>query len=280
MLGGKDTGQHSNEVAPMFRRYSAEEMARPVGNLAFLVDGLLVHPTYGQIAGPQKAMKSYVAMAIAMGVSSGAPVMGYFTVPQPMPVVYYCGEGGERTFRRRLQRMASDSNVDLASLDLEASFETAPIPSPIFMNSLERDLAEVEPGLVVVDPYYAYHGGQSRGSNLYEEGGLLSSLSSACTAAGSSLLLVHHFNRTGNGSGLQRITQSGSAEWADSWILLDHRQPPQVASGQFFLQMDVGSRQWSGCNLNVDLRTGTFDPATGTHRGQIAWTVRRSDARG
>ena len=76
----------------LFRRYSAAELAEPVGALDFLVEGMLAHPTYGQIAGPQKTMKTHVAMALALGVASGTPVMDYFEV---------CAGGTARCVLRR-----------------------------------------------------------------------------------------------------------------------------------------------------------------------------------
>jgi hypothetical protein len=42
---------------------------------------------------------------------------------------------------------------------------------------------------------------------------------------------------------LKRITMAGSGEWADSRLLLEHREPPDVESGIFRLTIDVGSRQ-------------------------------------
>jgi AAA domain len=259
----------------LFRRYSAAELAEPVGNLEFLVNGLLAHPTYGQIAGPHKTMKTHAAMAIGLGVASGEPVMDFFDVPERRPVVYYSGEGGQKPYQRRLQRMAESANVDLKSLDFEAVFDVAPIQSAVFQQSLARDLRELRPGLVIIDPYYAFHGGASNAANLYEEGQMLAGLSNLCLTNGSSLLLVNHFNQTGKGNGLNRITMAGSAEWVDSWVLLGHRDKPtaNVEAGEFFLKMRVGSRQWGGRDLDVDLQTGPFDHRTGVHEGRISWHV-------
>ncbi len=56
---------------------------------------------------------------------------------------------------------------------------------------------------------YAYQGGAVNASNLYERGELLASLSTPIVQAGASLLVVDHFNKTGAGRGLDRITQAG-----------------------------------------------------------------------
>jgi hypothetical protein len=94
-------------------------------------------------------------------------------------------------------------------------------------------------------------------------------------AADASLLVVNHYNQTGSGAGLKRITQTGSGEWVDSWLLASHRQQPNVGAGRFWLQLEVGSRQWGGTTWDLDVNLGTFDPEDGSHDGPITWDVRR-----
>jgi len=257
----------------LFTRHSAAELALPVGPLEFLVTGLLARPTYGQIAGELKTLKSHVATSLALGVASGTRVLGYFDVPEPAPVLSYVGEGGAKPYRRRIQAMAAAMGLDLGTLPLEVSFDVAPIQSAEFRGSLERDLRDLRPGLVLIDPYYAYHGSQSSAANLYEEGELLSGLSSTCLGAEASLMMVNHFNQTGRGGGLKRITMAGSGEWVDSWILLSHRTQPRVPTGEFFLKLEIGSRQWGGAEFALDLEVGSFDPVTGSHDGPMRWSV-------
>jgi hypothetical protein len=101
--------------------------------------------------------------------------------------------------------------VNLADIPLFPSFDIAPIDSPAFRRTLERDLVEIQPGHVGIDPYYAFHGA-SDPKNLHDEGAALTALSSTVVDAGASLVVVNHYNQTGSGSGLNRITMAGSAE--------------------------------------------------------------------
>ena len=91
------------------------------------------------------------------------------------------------------------------------------------------------------------------------------------------LLINDHFNKTGTGTDLGRISQAGMGEWADSWLLLSHRADPDVAAGDFRLQLDVGSRQWGGRTFDLDMSVGEYDHDTGEHVGSFAYTVARSD---
>ena len=158
-------------------------------------------------------------------------------------------------------------------LDLHPSFDVAPISSPMFQESLERDLYEIGPALVTLDPLYIFHGMVTRASDLHQEGALLSQLSRPCTDAGASLLVVNHFNQGGSGMSLKRITMAGSGEWADSWLLLAHREGRDVDAGSFRLTLEVGSRQWGGATWDLDLNIGHFNEDTGTHDGEITWDL-------
>ena len=75
---------------------------------------------------------------------------------------------------------------------------------------------------------------------------------------------------------LKRITMAGSGEWADSWLLLAHREPPEVDAGSLKLTLEVGSRQWGGTTWDLDLEIGRFDEDTGTHDGEITWDIQRA----
>jgi hypothetical protein len=165
--------------------------------------------------------------------------------------------------------------VNPRDMPLYPSFDVAPVGSETFQRSLLRDLEEVTPGLVALDPLYAYHGTATNASNLYEEGALLTAISEPCLAAGACLTVVSHFNKTGSGRGLDRITQAGGQEWSDTWLLLSHRETPDVANGRFFLLFEVRSRQWGGSTWELDMELGRFDVDLGEFDGAITWDLRR-----
>jgi hypothetical protein len=261
----------------LFRRWTTPELMAEPDDFSWLIKGLLADPTYGQIAGEMKTLKTYVSGFIAVGLASGMPIFGRFKPAMPMPVLAYVGEGGRLPYTRRLRRIAEAVGVNLAHLPLEVTFDVKPILSLAFQESLARDLLEVQPGLVLVDPFYAYHGAVVKASDLHGEGALLNALSKPVGDAGVSLLVANHFNQTGGGLNLKRITMAGSGEWADSWLLLAHRTDPDVENGRFFLTMQIGSRQWGGTTWDLDLNIGRFNEDLGTHDGDITWDLRRSN---
>jgi len=264
------------EALDLFRRWTMPELLDAERSFKWTIRGMLVDPTYGMVGGERKVLKSHVLTFLGLAVASGVSLFGQFTVDEPAPVVLYVGEGGRVPWTNRAERIAEAMAIGkLRDVPLHPLFETAPVTSLRFKETLERDLAEVRPGLVAVDPWYAFHGAASNASNLFEEGALLTSLSTPCLDAGASLIVASHFNKTGTGRGLDRITQSGGQEWSDSWLLLSHRVAPDVESGHFNLLLEVGSRQWGGSTWELDLELGRFDQELGEFDGAINWELRR-----
>lgn len=261
----------------LFRRWSTTELLDEDRTFRWLMRGVLAHPTYGTVGGERKTLKSYVLTVLALAQCSGMPAFGRFGVDEPRPVLMYVGEGGRLPFTRRLERIASAMSVDLRSVPLYQVFDVDAVLSSCFQQSLARDLADLQPGLVAIDPLYAYHGASVDARNLHEEGALLTALSQPCLGAGASLLVANHFNKTGSGTGLNRITMSGSAEWSDTWLLLDHRTEPDVARGRFRLRLEIGSRQWGGSRWDLDLDLGAFDVDLGEFTGDISWHICRAE---
>jgi hypothetical protein len=239
----------------------------------FVVRSIWADGSYGQLVGPLKALKSYVGTILDLSIATGTPFLGRFPVDRCGPVLTYVGEGGRIPWTRRTNRIAEAMGIDLRGADYHPCFDVAPMGSERFKASLERDLAELSPVLLHIDPYYAYHGTEVDSRNLHHEGSLLSSLSSVCGEAGTSCLITNHFNQTGQGTSLARITQAGSGEWVDSWLLLSHRETPDVERGAFKLLLEVGSRQWGGSTWDLDLTIGAFDATAGAHDGAISWEI-------
>ncbi len=264
-----------DDTTRRFHRWAAHELLEQDRTFRWLARGLLCQPTYGMLGGPRKTLKTYLLLFIGLGVAAGEAIFGQFEVTEPGTVVYYVGEGGRIPMTRRLERVAEAIGYNLKDLPLFLHFETEPMNSPVFQETLRRDLDELHPAAVIIDPFYAFHGTEVKAADLHQEGALLSSVSTPCAEAGASLLLGNHFNKTGTGRGLDRITQAGGQEWSDTWMLVSHRTEPDVDLGEFQLLLDIGSRQWGGATWDLDLRIGRFDPDTGEFDGPITWEISR-----
>jgi hypothetical protein len=268
-------GHHDGSTGGLFqwKRLPDPFVIRPID---WLARGLVMRPTHGEQAGPEKSLKSYVAALIDVALAAGIDVLGQWRVSDAVTVATLIGEGGEEMFLRRVERIARAYGVPIDDVRKRLVFtaQTAPITSRRFVDSVKQMLDAEQPALVRLDPWYAYSPRGVDARNLDEQGAALEALGGMIRDGGAVPIINNHFNQTGTGAGLRRITMAGHAEWCDSWWLLNHRQAPDVDGGRFRLRFDVGSRQWGGASYDLDLSLGRFDLALNDHVGGVTWTVR------
>lgn len=245
-------------------------------NLSWMIRNVLIAPTYGQIAGPSKSLKTFLSQYLAVAVASKEPFLGQFPVERQGPVVVFVGEGGRVPWTRRLPRIAKSVGVEhVEDLPIYATFETAPILSPKFKDTVAYVLDKIDPVLAILDPLYSFHGGTTNSANLHEEGALLTAMADPFVEHESNLMIVNHYNRSTGRRSLDRITMAGSGEWSDSWWLSDEREPPMLDTGDFHITVEFGSRQWGGIKRDIDLNTGApADEGFGEGEQPIQLSVR------
>ena len=74
------------------------------------------------------------------------------------------------------------------------------------------ELSLHSPRLVIVDPLYLAAAG-GKGSDLYAMGEVLTGVQQLCQEAGAALVVTHHWNKTGTGTGIDRMTGVGPTAW-------------------------------------------------------------------
>lgn len=283
--------------ADRFRLIGPAELAAPVVPMEWLIRGVWPLGSYGPWGGAKKTLKTYCASIAAISVASGLPAFGNpeWTVPRARPVIYYGGEGGPEMHKRRLQRIAHDvyGIDDISTIPLYLVTDIGPFDKPEFWTALKRNIDEVNEshpvfgvGLVVLDSLYNYHPANIEVTNLYERGRLLAGLSAPLVSRGIALWVVDHFNKSGSGIDLDRLAQSGMSAWADSWLLFEHAEDPDVANGTFTLSTGIGSRQWGGEEYTLHVDIGPFDKDSSSYfttmkvETRSGITKRQSNGRG
>ncbi|HEX9356189.1 MAG TPA: AAA family ATPase [Streptosporangiaceae bacterium] len=197
----------------------AEVIARvdAAGPPAWLVEGLWPADAYGVLAAEDKAGKTWAALDLAVSVAAGHPWFGHYPCPTPGPVLLFLGEGGERAILRRLRAIAAHKHVDLPELaagrTLRVCLRVPRLRSGEDLAQVETELADRPARLVIVDPLYLAAAGQASGGNLYEMGAVLTPIQAVCQRAGAALVVVTHWNKTGEGTGPKRITGAGPSAW-------------------------------------------------------------------
>lgn len=274
-------GEGYGEAAPVarFALVSAAELAQPVPPMRWLVRGVWPENSHGPLAGAKKSLKSWNALALAVAVASGRPYLGKFDVDRTGPVLYLNGEGGQAPYQRRFQRICKAYGVDARAVPIWATFDSGPLDGQPFREAIRAHLDTVRPALVILDPLYVFHPAGIEAQNLYERGRMLGGLSTFIGHE-TALIVVDHYRKTGGQTlDLDEIGQSGVAQWADSWILQAHREPPDLEAGSFHLSVEHGSRQWGGRRWAIDWECGAFDALLGEPEGEVSWTVEPADGR-
>ena len=214
-----ENDQASNEVenpAPQALEF------RTIAELAADVDsrphpGFLCRPvwpadSYGVIGAEQKAGKTWMVLDLVTSVAAGGSWLESFPVERRGPVVVFLGEGGERKMLRRLRAVAKHKNVELETLPIHLCMRVPHLTSADHLAEMHEKVAEVKPVLVIIDPLYLAARG-AKGSDLYEMGEHLESVQHLCQQHESALVVVHHWNKTGEGTGAKRMSGAGPAEW-------------------------------------------------------------------
>jgi hypothetical protein len=187
------------------------------GPPAWLIEGLWPADAYGVLAAEDKAGKTWAALDLAVSVAAGHPWFGHHPCPTPGRVLVFLGEGGERSIVRRLRAIAAHKQVDLAEVSaapgLRLCFRVPMLRAGADLLTLERELAEHPARLVILDPLYLAAAGQATGGNLYEMGAVLTPIQAICQRAGAALVVVTHWNKTGEGTDHRRISGAGPSAW-------------------------------------------------------------------
>jgi hypothetical protein len=263
--------------------YSIAELMAEPDQMSWTHKGWWAHPSYGMQAGAEKTLKSWLDLIETVSLAAGLPLFGRFECVSPGPVLVFSGEGSRRLYMRRARHVARSlglSDEQIAALPITVIDQVRPILSRAFQQTLAGELdrgfgTEHVPYVkVTLDPLYSYHGSQANAGNLHEVAEILNALSEPVMNAGASLKVVNHFNKQGaDRLSLASITQAGSREWVDSWVLVAKRKGGDPSANDFRLRLRVGSRQWGERDWDLDLKLGAFNEDTFAYEGTASWSI-------
>jgi AAA domain-containing protein len=237
------------------------------GEPRWLIQGLWPADAYGVLAAQEKAGKTWAALDLAVSVATGRPWLDHFACPSPGPVLVFLGEGGERATVRRVEAIASSKGVDPDQLadQLRLCFRVPRLAAPgagSELAAIQAELAEHPAALVVLDPLYLAAAGAS-GSNLYDMGAVLQAIQGVCQHAGCALLVVTHWNKTGDGRGADRISGAGPAAWARviCSVAVHYRGSDPEGASMVLLGVELIGGEIADTRFRLRRRVRADDPA-------------------
>jgi len=168
---------------------------------------------YGVMAAEKKAGKTWLVLDLALAVAAGGRWLGHYPIDRPGPVLVFLGEGGKRKMLRRMRAVAAHHGItDLSALPVHIVDRVPHLKDDHHLLHLAEQLQRLRPVLVIVDPLYLAARAADAAS-LIGMGEVLELVQHLAQAAGAALMLVHHWNKTGQGSGAHRMSGAGVAEW-------------------------------------------------------------------
>lgn len=188
--------------------------AEPMQDPGWLIAGCWPADAYGIIAAESKAGKTWVVIDLATSVAAGVPFLGEHEVPQSGPVIVYSGEGGGRNLRRRVRALLASKGIepdDPRIGNLHVVTKPPRLADPHHIRTMKEDARRIRPRLIVLDPLYLSLGANL--ASLNEVGAELAQLQQVAEDVGAALVVVHHWNKTGTGTGRARMSGAGPEQW-------------------------------------------------------------------
>jgi hypothetical protein len=183
------------------------------GPPSWLIEGLWPADAYGVLAAEDKAGKTWAILDLAVSVAAGRPWLGHFPCPQAGRVLVFLGEGNQRAIVRRLRAICAHKHLQAEELAarIRLCFRVPRLTSGADLAAVAGELEACPAALVVLDPLYLAVG--TAGADLYAMGTVLAGIQAVCQQAGAALVVVTHWNKTGEGRGAKRISGVGPGAW-------------------------------------------------------------------
>ena len=231
----------------------------------YLIDGVLVAGQPCVIGGRSKSLKTSIAVDLAVSLGSGMPFLNRFNAER-VNVAIFSGESGATTIRETAQRVANSKEVDLRQCSILWGFSLPKLSMVEHLDAMAELIVSKKLDVVVVDPLYlSLLSAETAGSagNLFAMGSVLLPLSEMAQETGVTIVLLHHFRKSAlvddsEPCNLESLSQSGIAEWARQWLLLERRSP-YAMDGHHELYLRTGGSAGHGGLWGVDVNEGTLE---------------------
>ncbi len=191
----------------------------------WLIADLWVGEGVGIIGAAPKSYKTWIALEMALAVSSGTPCFGRFGVPEAGPVIAFFAEDSLAAIRERILAVCIARGLDLERLPFHlVSSSTLRLDSREDQERLRDVIAQIRPRLVVLDPLVRLHAGDENDSG--HIGRLLGFLRSLQRDFGTAIVLTHHNRKTHSIGAPEGQGLRGSGDlhaWTDTGLFLRRR---------------------------------------------------------
>ena len=136
----------------------AHQLAHCPEEHRWLIEGLWADQAVGIVGGEPKCCKSFLALDIAVAVSSGTPCLRRFPTRRPGPVLLFAAEDALHIVRERLEGIARAAEVNFEQLVIHViTAPTVRIDLEADRRRLRETVERIRPRLLVLDPFVRLH---------------------------------------------------------------------------------------------------------------------------
>ncbi len=217
------------EPFPVLRMAEAH---RSLGRPRWLIESLWAASGVGILGGHPKSCKTWLALDIALSVSSGTPCLDLFPAAHPGPVLLFLAEDSAECVHDRVNGLCQHRGIDMAALDLFLlATPVLRLDSPSDYESLVATVDRLRPRLLVLDPFVRVQTIDENSAS--EVSRLLADLTTLKRTFDLAILLVHHTRKNGAGHPGQSLRGSGDLRaWGDTNLFLRQRRDLLQLSGE------------------------------------------------
>jgi hypothetical protein len=251
----------------------AEFLARPKQQ-DYLVKGVLAAGQLAVIGGPEKGMKSNIAIDLAVSLAAGAKFLGRFEVPRPRKVLVLTGETRDKPLENLLRRVLAGKGLheDALPARLALKEDLPSLNNPDDLAILGGLIKSLQAEVVILDPLYFALGPGPEGrpvnlADISQVGRLMLNAANVCVAAGATPVFVHHMSK---GTQLLRsqgreamqlsdLTGAGIGPVARQWLLISYLEPYDPNAGSCKVWLSIGGSAGHGGLHVVSIDEGVFE---------------------
>ena len=177
----------------------------------WLVDGFMTRGSLTVLAAAPKAGKTWVGLALAVGVASGTSALGRFHVGGGGRVLIFPAEDDVRSVRERIEALCVGQGVEFADLPIDViKADTMKLDVEDDRAQLEELLEHLRPAFLVLDPLVRLHSGaESYVGHISELFGYLRKLQRRFEMA---ILVTHHLAKNKGRPGQVGQAMRGSGD--------------------------------------------------------------------
>ena len=188
--------------------------------LRWLIESLWPCSAVGIIGGQPKSWKSWLALDLALSVSSATPCLRRFKVAHQGPALIFLAEDALPDVRHRLECLCQSRGLEMNRLDLHVIAEPVlRLDQNVDRQRLLETVTRLQPRLLVLDPLVRLH--RIDENNSMEVAELLGYLRELERSFGLAIALVHHTSKRAHARHGQALRGSSDLHaWADVGLYL------------------------------------------------------------